>query len=78
MVWSQRLSDFSELAETKSLDDLSLNRLDQTINGIGSVWCEKDEDWRGAILFAYGSGARLQDVGRQTCFYLDPQNAVKL
>jgi integrase len=24
--------------------------------------CEDNQDWRGAILFAYGSGARLQDV----------------
>lgn len=46
MVWSQRLSDFSELAETKSLDDLSLNRLDQTINGIGSVWCPDHDTGR--------------------------------
>jgi hypothetical protein len=37
IVRLQRLLDFGELGETETLDDLSLNRLDQTINGIGSV-----------------------------------------
>jgi integrase len=35
-----------------------------------------DNDWRGAILFAYGSGARLQDVANLQWSSLDLENGV--
>ena len=38
--------------------------------------CKEDEDWRGAILFAYGSGARLQDVANLRWSNLDTINGV--
>ncbi|HXM28212.1 MAG TPA: tyrosine-type recombinase/integrase, partial [Chthoniobacterales bacterium] len=38
--------------------------------------CGKDEDWRGAILFAYGSGARLQDVANLRWSHLDTVNGI--
>jgi integrase len=38
--------------------------------------CGKDQDWRGAILFAYGSGARLQDVANLRWSNLDTVNGI--
>ena len=38
--------------------------------------CGDDEDWRGAIIFAYGSGARLQDVANLRWSNLDLVNGV--
>lgn len=38
--------------------------------------CGEDADWRGAILFAYGSGARLQDVANLRWSNLDTVNGV--
>lgn len=38
--------------------------------------CDKDQDWKGAILFAYGSGARLQDVANLRWSNLDTVNGV--
>jgi integrase len=35
-----------------------------------------DNDWKGAILFAYGSGARLQDVANLRWSNLDLENGV--
>jgi integrase len=38
--------------------------------------CDRDDDWKGAILFAYGSGARLQDVANLRWSNLDTINGI--
>jgi integrase len=78
LAWKLGKIPFNPIAGFKTLKVESATKGRFTPEQVSKLLkaCAQDEDWRGAILFAYGSGARLQDVANLLWSNVDTVNGV--